>query len=131
MNVFARSLRANVRGLLIWAAVLVFFVGVGTYKFTGMQGAAGEQARQLLEQFPRVILAAFGMAETDVMEFGGFFAMIDFYAVVIVAVYALILGHAAVSREIVDGTGSSCSPGPCRARACWRRSSRPPWCAWR
>ena len=104
MNIFLRELRANLRGFLIWAAVLVFFVAVGTYKYTGMQGAAGDQTRQLLDQFPRVILAAFGMAETDVMEFGGFFAMIEFYAVIIIAIYALGLGRAAVAREITDGT---------------------------
>ena len=104
MNVFLRELRQSLRGFAIWAAVLVFFVAVGTYKFTGMQGATGDQARQLLDQFPRVILAAFGMAETNVMEFGGFFAMIEFYAVIIIAIYALGLGRGAVTREITDGT---------------------------
>ena len=105
MNIFLRELRANLRGFLIWAAVLVFFVAVGTYKFTGMHGSAGDQTQQLLDQFPRIILAAFGMAETNVMEFGGFFAMIEFYAVIIIAIYALGLGRGAVAREITDGTG--------------------------
>ena len=104
MNIFSRELRQNLKGFAIWAAVLVFFVAVGTYKFTGMQGATGEQTQQLLDQFPRVILAAFGMAETNVMEFGGFFAMIEFYAVIIIAIYALGLGRSAVAREITDGT---------------------------
>lgn len=104
MNIFLRELRANLRDFLIWAAVLAFFVAVGTYKFTGMQGAAGDQTQQLLDQFPRVILAAFGMAETNVMEFGGFFAMIEFYAVIIIAIYALGLGRGTVTREVSDGT---------------------------
>lgn len=105
MNVYLRELRANLRGFLVWAAVLVFFVVVGTYKFTGMQGAAGDQAMQLLESFPRPVLAMFGLAATNAMEFGGFFAMIEFYAVIIVAAWALLLGVGVVSRETDDGTG--------------------------
>ena len=105
MNVYLRELRANLRGLLVWGIVLVFFVAVGTYKFTGMQGTAGDQAMQLLESFPRPVLAMFGLAATNAMEFGGFFAMIEFYAVIIVAAWALLLGVTSVSRETADGTG--------------------------
>ena len=105
MNVYLRELRASLGGFLVWGVVLVFFVVVGTYKFTGMQGAAGDQAMQLLQSFPRPVLAMFGLAATNAMEFGGFFAMIEFYAVIIVAAWALLLGVAAVSRETADGTG--------------------------
>ena len=105
MNVYLRELRANLKGFLVWAAVLVFFVAVGTYKFTGMQGTAGDQAMQLLESFPRPVLAMFGLAATNAMEFGGFFAMIEFYAVIIVSAWALLLGVGVVARETADGTG--------------------------
>ena len=105
MNVYLRELRSDCRGFAVWAAVLAFFVVVGTYKFTGMQGVAGDQAMQLLESFPRPVLAMFGLASTNAMEFGGFFAMIEFYAVIIVSAYALLLGVSTVSREISDGTG--------------------------
>ena len=104
MNVYLRELRSQARAFLVWAAVLAFFVVVGTYKFTGMQGEAGDQAMQLLESFPRPVLAMFGLAATNAMKFGGFFAMIEFYAVLIASAWALGLGHAVVSREIVDGT---------------------------
>ena len=105
MNVYLRELHASWRGFLVWAAVLVFFVAVGTYKFTGMQGASGEQSMQLLESFPRPVLAMFGLAATNAMEFGGFFAMIEFYAVIIVAAWSVGAGVASASREVTDGTG--------------------------
>ena len=105
MNIYLQELRASWRGFLVWAAVLVFFVAVGTYKFTGMQGASGEQSMQLLESSPRPVLAMFGLAATNALEFGGFFAMIEFYAVIIVASWSVGAGIATVSREVTEGTG--------------------------
>lgn len=109
MNVFSRELRANAKGTALFAAVLAFFMAVGTVKFTGAESAAGADGgaamNELLSQFPPIVLAVFGIpGGVDLATFDGFYAVLGFYAAVIMAACAVWLGRSAVSRELSDGT---------------------------
>lgn len=106
MGVFTKELRANAKALTIWAIVMAFFMAVGTVKYSGAEGG-GEAMHDLIDQFPRIVLAVFGMgdaAEVDITSFPGFYTVLWFYAAVIMAAAAVSFGRSAVLREVVDGT---------------------------
>lgn len=113
MNVFLREIRANLKLFAIWALVIAFFLFVGTVKYTGVETGGTEMIEGLVEAFPRIVLAMFGMADLDIMTFEGFFACLEFYIAIMVMVLAVQLGRNAVSRELVDGTYEFLFVRPC------------------
>ncbi|MBS5450079.1 MAG: ABC transporter permease subunit [Coriobacteriia bacterium] len=105
-QVFIRELRANARSLVVWSLVMAFFMAVGTVKYSGAEGG-GAQMGELIAQFPRIVLAVFGMgdaADVDIASFPGFYTVLWFYAALIMAASSVSFGRSAVTREIADGT---------------------------
>lgn len=103
MNILRRELKAGRKAFLFWSLGLFVLVFMGVVKSTGVTADGGGLAA-LLDSFPRVVLAVFGMAGADIGTFGGFYAVLAQYALVLVAIYAVHLGNSAVSREAVDKT---------------------------
>jgi ABC-2 type transport system permease protein len=87
VNIFFRELRATLKSLLIWCAIVVVFNMVGFAKFSAYYGNPGMLA--ILDTMPKAMLAAFGV--------GGAFnltTVIGFYGIMI-TYFGLILGIAA------------------------------------
>ena len=103
MNILLRELKAGRKAFLFWSLGLFVLVFMGVVKSTGVTADGGGLAA-LLDSFPRVVLAVFGMAGADIGTFGGFYTVLAQYALVLVAIYAVHLGNSAVSREAVDKT---------------------------
>ncbi|MFR5125072.1 MAG: ABC transporter permease subunit [Neglectibacter timonensis] len=68
---------------------------------------------QMLSQFPKPVLAMFGMAEARIETLGGFYAVLQFYAMILLACYAVHLGTASVLRESMDKTYEFLFTKPC------------------
>lgn len=103
MNLFRRELKTGLKPFLFWALGLFALIFAGIVKSSGAT-ANGAFMTQLLNRFPRIVLAVMGMARIDISNFGGFYAVLMQYVFVFAAVYAAHLGINAVSRESVDRT---------------------------
>ena len=103
MNILKRELRAGLKPFLFWTLGLFMFVFAGIVKSSAAM-ADGQFMVDLIRKFPRIVVATMGMANVDISQFGGFYAVLMQYIFVLTAVYAAHLGSRAVSRESVDKT---------------------------
>ncbi len=103
MNLLRHELRAGWKPFLFWNLGIAVLMLAGTVKYTGIEGSGGA-ATQLLEQFPKVVLAMLGIVGVDVNTLGGYYAVLSYFALLCTALYAIHLGGGAVSRESVDKT---------------------------
>ena len=103
MNLFRKELKSGFKPFLFWTLGLMVFILAGIVKSSAAM-ADGQFMTQLINQFPRIVVAAMGMANVDISQFGGFYAVLMQYVLLIAAVYATHLGSSAVSRESVDKT---------------------------
>jgi ABC-2 type transport system permease protein len=105
MNIFKQEFRTNFKAFAFWMIGLAVLVFAGITKATGFVGAeATVDINALLGQFPRVILAMFGMVGVDINTIGGYYAVLVFYILICASIYGISLGVNAVSRESFDGT---------------------------
>ena len=102
--VIARELKANAKAFLVWAVAIALFNVAGVMKFEGISSGDPEAVRKLTDAFPKVALAVMGISDLDMSTFAGYYAVLEFYAGIMAAVYAVALARNAVSREMVDGT---------------------------
>jgi ABC-2 type transport system permease protein len=103
MNLFRRELKTGLKPFFFWWLGLFALIFAGIVKSSGAM-SNGAFMTELIGRFPRIVVAVMGMANVDISNFGGFYAVIMQYAFVLFAVYAAHLGSAAVSRESVDRT---------------------------
>lgn len=103
MNLFRKELKTGLKPFLFWALGLFMFVFAGIVKSSAAI-ADGQFMTELISKFPRIVVAAMGMANVDISQFGGFYAVLMLYILLLTAVYAVHLGSGAVSRESIDKT---------------------------
>lgn len=113
MNIFKRELRQELKPFLFWVLGIAILVLGGFVKFVGVGEVESGAMSGMLEQFPKPVLAMFGMAEANIETFGGFYSVIQFYAMIVISFYAIHLGTSSVSREIVDKTYEFLFTKPC------------------
>ena len=75
MNILVRELKAGRKAFLFWSLGLFVLVFMGVVKSTGVTADGGGLAA-LLDSFPRVVLAVFGMVGADIGTFGGYYAVL-------------------------------------------------------
>jgi len=103
MNLFRKEIKSGLKPFLFWTLGLFIFIFAGIVKSSAAM-ADGQFMVELINKFPRIVIAAMGMANVDISQFGGFYAVLMQYVFVLAAVYAAHLGSRAVSRESVDKT---------------------------
>lgn len=103
MNLFKKEIKTGLKPFLFWTLGLFMFVFAGIVKSSAAM-ADGQFMTQLINQFPRIVVAAMGMANVDITQFEGFYAVLTQYIFLLTAIYAVHLGSGAVSRESVDKT---------------------------
>ena len=103
MNLLSKEIKSGLKPFLFWTLGLFMFVFAGIVKSSAAM-ADGQFMVDLISKFPRIVVAAMGMANVDISQFGGFYAVLMQYIFVLTAVYAAHLGSRAVSRESVDKT---------------------------
>ena len=103
MNLFRKEIKTGLKPFLFWSLGLFMFVFAGIVKSSAAI-ADGQFMTELINKFPRIVVAAMGMANVDIAQFDGFYAVLMQYIYLLTAVYAVHLGSGAVSRESVDKT---------------------------
>lgn len=99
-----RELKANAKVFAVWSVVIALFNVAGMMKFEGIAAGDAEAVRRLTDVFPKVALAVMGISGLDMSTFAGYYAVLEFYAGIMAAVYAVALARNAVLREMTDGT---------------------------
>lgn len=115
MNILRRELRAGRKVFLFWmiGMFLLSFVGIIKYQSYSAAGSMTE----LIDSFPRVVLAVMGVVGVDVSTLGGYMALLFYYVLICAVIYAVQLGASAVARESIDRTYEFLFTKPCsRAR---------------
>lgn len=113
MNILKRELKQNFKAFLIWTAGLAFLVLCGMVKFSGMAQTEAGGMNEMLSQMPKPVLALLGMSEVNIETLGGFYAVLEFYAMIVIGCYAVSLGTSAVLRESMDKTYEFLFTKPC------------------
>ena len=103
MNILKHELRTSLKPFIFWTIGLFILVFVGVAKFQGVS-AGGVDITQLLNQFPRPVLAVLGMAGVDISTLGGYTAVLFYYVLICAVIFAVHIGSSAVTRESVDKT---------------------------
>jgi ABC-2 type transport system permease protein len=103
MNLFRKELKSGLKSFLFWTLGLFMFVFAGIVKSNAAM-ADGHFMTDLINQFPRIVVAVMGMANVDISNFEGFYSVLMQYIFVLTAIYAAHLGNGAVSRESIDRT---------------------------
>jgi ABC-2 type transport system permease protein len=104
MNILKHELKSNLKVFFFWTLGLFFLVFAGMTKFTGFGADSGVDVTKVFDQFPKVILAVFGMVGLDVTTLGGYYAILIYYVLVCIAVYGISLGIHVINGESIDKT---------------------------
>lgn len=105
MNILKKELRTILKPFIFWTIGLFFLVFAGMTKYTGVENIPGGiNLNDLLDKFPRVILAVMGMANVDLNTIGGYYSILAYYALICAVIFSIYLGANAVSRESIDKT---------------------------
>lgn len=102
MNIFLRELKASVKSLLIWSAIVVFFALVGFSKFSAFY--QNEEMLQILENMPPALLESFNMNAFNMTEVTGFYGVMFAFYGLILSVAAAMWGSTIISKEERDRT---------------------------
>ena len=75
MNLFKKEIKTGLKPFLFWTLGLFMFVFAGIVKSSAAM-ADGQFMTQLIHQFPPIVVAAMGMANVDITQFEGFYAVL-------------------------------------------------------
>ena len=104
MNLFLHEMKQYWKYLLFWSIGIVAMVGGGMGKFTALYDSSDTSITDVFNQLPKAFLAMFGMVNLEVTSLSGFYGVINFYLVIMGAIFAIILGAGILSKEERDKT---------------------------
>ena len=82
MNLIRKEFKFGLKPFLFWSFGLFAFVFAGIVKSSAAM-ADGQFMTDLISKFPRIVIAAMGMASVDISQFGGFYAVLMQYIFVL------------------------------------------------
>ena len=102
MNILKRELRAGLKPFVFWmiGMFVLCYTGIIKYESYTTSGSMME----LLNSFPRIVLAVMGAVGVDIGTLAGYTALLFYYVLICAVIYAVHLGASAVTRETVDKT---------------------------
>lgn len=102
MNIFLRELKASLKSLVVWAAIVILFVLMGTGKFSAFYGNPDMNA--ILDAMPPALLDAFSLRSFDLTTLTGFFGLVYTYFALLLGIAAAMWGSEIISKEERDKT---------------------------
>lgn len=104
MNLFLHEMKQYWKYLLFWGLGIVAMVAGGMGKFTALYDSSDTSITDVFNQLPKAFLAMFGMVNLEVTSLSGFYGVINFYLVIMGAIFAIILGAGILAKEERDKT---------------------------
>ena len=102
MRIYLRELKANIKSLLIYSAVVAFFVVVGFQKFSAY--AENPEILEVLDSMPAALMESFNMNAFNLTTVEGFFGVMYAFVGLILAIAAVMWGSDIISKEERDKT---------------------------
>lgn len=102
MNIFLRELRANVKSLLIWSAILALLIAIAVSKFSAFAG--DPEMLAMLDSMPPALLDAMNMRAFNLTTLSGLYGVMYLYFGLMGAMAAAMWGSDIISKEERDRT---------------------------
>jgi ABC-2 type transport system permease protein len=102
MNIFLRELRANLKSLLIWSAIIFLLIMIAVAKFSAFAG--NPEMLAILDSMPPAMLDAMNMRAFNLTTLSGFYGLMFLYFGLMGAIAAAMWGSDIISKEERDKT---------------------------
>lgn len=102
MNILAHELRANLKSLLIWSAIIALLIMIAVSKFAAFAG--DPKMLQILDSMPQAMLNALNMRAFNLTTLSGFYGIMFIYFSLMGAIAAAMWGSDIISKEERDKT---------------------------
>lgn len=102
MNIFLRELRANLKSLIIWSAIIVLLVVIAMAKYAAFAG--DPEMLKILDSIPVGVMDALNMRAFNLTTVSGFYGVMFIYFGLMGAVAAAMWGSEIISKEERDKT---------------------------
>lgn len=102
MNIFLRELRANLKSLLIWAAIISLLIMMAVAKFSAFAG--DPEMLKMLDAMPPALMDALSMRAFNLTTLSGFYGVMFIYFGLMGAIAAAMWGSDMISKEERDKT---------------------------
>ncbi len=102
MNIFLRELKANLKSLLIWSAIIILLIFMAVTKFSAFAG--DPEMLKMLDSMPPALLDALSMRAFNLTTLSGFYGIMFIYFGLMGAIAAAMWGSDIISKEERDKT---------------------------
>ena len=102
MNIFLRELKANLKSLLIWSAIITLLIVMAAAKFSAF--ASDPAMLKMLDSMPPALLDALSMRGFNLTTLSGFYGIMFIYFALMGAIAAAMWGSDSISKEERDKT---------------------------
>ena len=102
MRIYFRELKANIKSLLIYCGITLFFLTVGFAKFSGY--AENPELLDVMNGLPDAMLDAFSMNAFNLTTVEGFFGVMFVFIGLILSIAAVMWGSDIIAKEERDKT---------------------------
>lgn len=102
MNIFLRELRANLKSLLIWSAIITLLIMIAVAKFSAFAG--DPDMLKMLDSMPPAMLDALNMRTFNLTTLSGLYGVMFIYFGLMGAIAAGMWGSDIISKEERDKT---------------------------
>ncbi len=102
MNIFLRELKANLKSLIIWSVIMLFFVYSGITKFSAYEG--NPEMLEIMGSMPPALMEAFQMNAFNLTTIEGFFGVMFMYFALLGTISATMWGSDIIAKEERDKT---------------------------
>ncbi|MBM7561378.1 ABC transporter permease subunit [Fusibacter tunisiensis] len=97
MNIVLRELKANLKSLIIWSISLSFAFLMMLSEFSAYYN--NPEMADILDAMPPALLEAFGMNNANLTTISGYMSIAGVYINLMLAIYAIQLGHTLIAKE--------------------------------
>jgi len=102
VNIFVRELKANLKSLLIWSAIVALLIWIAVAKFSAFAG--NPEMLAMLDAMPPAMLNAMNMRAFNLTTLNGFYGLMFIYFGLMGAMAAAMWGSDIISKEERDKT---------------------------
>ena len=102
MAIFFRELKANLKSLLIWSAIIALLIVIAVAKFAAFAG--NPETLKILDSMPPALLDALSMRAFNLTTLSGFYGVMFIYFGLMGAIAAAMWGSDIISKEERDKT---------------------------
>lgn len=114
MQVFFKEIKDHLKGLLIWSASTAAFLAIASSEFEGYY--QNEEMVAMMQLLPTQLVQAMGMDQVNITVPSGYASLMITFLLIIITIYALLLGSSILIREERDKTAEFLYTMPVKKR---------------